>query len=168
MRSKVAQHHRRHEEEQVFGGKEPGAHLGVGHDEEEPVAAIVGGAGNLRTGIAQQVDNRMAVGAADQGGTILAGQQVAAVLIGENSLFVINPSQRVHKGLQRGPAAAFVSHASLFELKRDQTRIAVGVERRQECRAHQRNRQRAPKPQQDPGEQRIHSATASWGERVNW
>ncbi len=105
-------------------------------------------------------------GAAHQVGAVLAGEQVAPVLVGEHALRPVDVLQRVQKCLQGGPPAGLVGRARLFQLKRHQAGdgsfrigiIAVHAKRGNERRPDHRNGQRAPEPQQDLGEERFHSA----------
>ena len=145
------------------------------HDEEEPVAAVVGGARHGGIAGAEDLVEHAAFGVADQVAAVLVGQQVAAVLVGEHAARVVDAVQGVEEGLQCRAPAGFVSGARLFQLEAHQARdrgalvaiVFVDVEGGDERRPHHRDRQREPEPEQDFGEKGVHSAAASSGVRQN-
>ena len=172
----VAEQHRGHQKEQVLGGEEPGSHRPAGHLENEAVAPVFGSARHGGAGHSEEGKHPAAAGTADQGGLVLVGQQIASGLVGEDPGGVVNALEGIEEGLQTGPAAGFVSRARLLQFEGEQMgggRFQVGCVAPRalpgdERRAHQRNRQRTPEPQQDLGKQRVHSPVASSGVRLNW
>ena len=91
----------------------------------------------------------------------------ADALRGQGAALRSNWQGRAAPGFVRGPR--------LLQLERDQPRdgrafviVLVHVQRGDERATHHRDYQRAPKPEKDLGEQRLHSATASSGPRLNW
>ena len=61
----------------------------------------------------------------DQAGAILAGQQVAAVLVGEDAGGIVDAAQVSIKACSAGRAAAFVGRAGLFELESEQAAVSA-------------------------------------------
>ena len=150
--------------------------MGARHDEEEPVAAVVGIAGHGGIAGAEDLVEHPALRAADQVGAVFIGKQVAAVFVGEDAAGVIDAMQGIQEALQCGAPADFVSAGGLLQLEAHQPGdrrpfvavVLIHVEGGDEGRSDYRDGQREPEPEQDFGEEGVHSATASSGVRQNW
>src|SRR4051812_30230310 len=105
-----------------------------------------------------------------------AGEDVAAGVVGEDAAGVVNAAQAVEIVLKFGPAAGLVGGTRFFQLETEEAghggalvRLArIHADGGDEGRAHEGDGERAPEPGEDLGEQRVHSAAASSGVRVNW
>ena len=84
-------------DEEVFRLQEPGADVGARHDEEEPVAAVIGGARDGGIAGAENLVEHAALRVADQVGAVFIGEQVAAVFVGEDAAGVVDPMQGIEE-----------------------------------------------------------------------
>src|ERR1035441_5010106 len=115
-------------------------------------------------------------GVADEVGAVFVGEQVAAVFVGQDAAGVIDAMQGIEEGLEGGAAANRAGPGGVLQLEADEARhrgalvaiVFIHVEGGDEGRADYRDGQREPEPQQDFGEEGVHSATASSGVRQNW
>ena len=165
----IAQQHGRSHKEEVVGSQEPVPHPAARHFVEEPVAAIVG---HARHGVAGDANGRKsgaAHGERHQVRAVAVGQQIAAVIVGEDAVRAVDFLQCVHESLQGRTAAVLVGGARFFQLEPHQPghrslvarRVAADVQSRNECRAYADDGQRTPEPKQDLGEEGIHGQAIS-------
>src|ERR1039458_2505012 len=151
------------------------AALDARHDEEEPEPAVIAGAGDGGIAGAEDLVEDAALGVADEVGAVFVGEQVAAVFVGQDAAGVIDAMQGIEEGLESGAAADLVGAGGFFQLEADQAGdggalvaiVFIDVERGDEGRADYRDSQGEPEPQQDFGEEGVHSAAASSGVRQN-
>jgi hypothetical protein len=175
-RQPVAQQHGRRHHEQVVRRQEPRAGAVFRDDVEIPVVAVVRRARDGVRARAEELEGMAAPRAREQVGVDFAGGQVAPVLVRENAARVVDLPHVVEKCLECRAAAGFVGHPRLFQLEGHDARnrraggrgIAAHTKGRDEGGADHRDGDGAPEPQQDLGEEALHSTGASSGVRQNW
>ncbi|MCX6630632.1 MAG: hypothetical protein NTW28_23700 [Candidatus Solibacter sp.] len=163
-------------DEEVCRLKEPGADIGARHDEEEPVAAVIGDAGDGGIAGAEYLVEHAPLGVADQVGAVFISEQVAAVFVGEDAAGVIDAMQGIEEALERGAPAGLVCAGGFLQLEADQPGdrrafvaiVFIHVEGGDEGRPDHRDGEGEPEPKEDFGEEGVHSATVSSGVRQNW
>src|ERR1019366_3871947 len=156
--------------------EKPGADMDARHDEEEREAAVIGRAGDGGIAAPEHLVEHAAPRAQDQVGPVFVGEQVAAVFVGEDAAGVIDAMQRIEEALQCRAPADLVGAGGFFQLEAHQPRhrrmlvaiVLVHVQGGDEGRSDHRDGQGEPEPEQDLGEERVHSAAASSGVRQNW
>ena len=148
--------------------QEPVAEARVRDHENEPIPAVPRVA---RDGRAAQADGPKAgllARLVEQAGLVGAGEQVVPGRVGENTLASEGRVEAVRELLQTRLAGGLISGARLGKLESHHAR-QIGARSRQarnEGRSDGGDHQRGPEPQQDFGEERIHSGTSSGDDRL--